>query len=181
MNRASDDVASTAASWIILALTAGVLVFLAIPILLGIGVIHKLLSKPEVEASAETKPEPLPPHRMFGAPPVDQWTNAYEYWLFRLENVTGISFSTSPTRLMVGALIVSIGPALLVSLPLLALDPVNGFHGALIITGAGLLIGLFSGKKLMRPVTGWFERTPSSGASGQQSDLSGFILGEDEW
>lgn len=176
-----DEVASRATAMIIMAMTVAILVFLAIPTSLGMGVIWWLLKQRGVDQPTRLEAAPpLPPSRMFDAPPTEQWLNAYEYWLYRLEQWTGIDFSTTPNRLTTGALLVSVGPALLLALPLAFYDPANAGSWLLGFGLGGGGLGLWIGSKLSQPA-GWFHVSPSAGSQTDLPEEGGVVLGEEEW
>jgi hypothetical protein len=121
---------------------------------------------------------PTPPIRLFGAPASTRWLTAYDYGLYKLENTTGIAFNTTPARLMAGALIITVGPAVMVGLPLFIVEPVYGGAGLLLLTIASAVVGLLTGWQLTRPAAGWFDFRRGGGSSDGE-DGSGFTLGDD--
>jgi hypothetical protein len=125
-----------------------------------------------------------PPVSMFGAPASSWWVENYERWLWRLEDITGVNFSSSPERLFAGSMLlavcVGLPIALLAGISAAAVLGEAGFVtvGGLVFISVVLVNGL-SAWGLSRPVAGWW--TPVS--SGDElaplpSEEGGFILGQ---
>lgn len=176
MGDALEGVADGAAGILILVFTATLIVFFAILYVLGLGVFRYLWARQQEEKAA-----PPAPTRMFGAPASVRWLAAYDYWLYRLEKLSGIEVTTTPRRLMAGSLIVSVGPALMAGLPLLLLDPTSGRGWLEVLIATGLVVGAVTGWKLAGPAAGWFEFSRSTSNSAEDDEeLGGFILGEED-
>ena len=125
---------------------------------------------------------------MFDAPAHEQWLNAYDYWLYRLEDATNIAFSQTPEGSFIGALIVTSAPAWVFALPYSVLDGVPGVQPFWIVLGVSLLFGLFAGYRLTQPaklfpgdvngpLTGSGEKTEP--ATSEPPDESVISLGEE--
>nr|WP_281721424.1 hypothetical protein [Nitrosomonas nitrosa] len=121
--------------------------------------------------------------RWFDAPPMTQWVETYEFWLYKLEDVTGINFTHWPGQTFLGCIIVSVGGALLPGVAMALIDPVYstnwlGFAGAL-----GGVIGSLTGLHMAQPTTTWFDGSSQSSFR-LPGDDDGFVLGEEiegEW
>ena len=119
MNQGLDPISGMI--WLLLlALTATVMAFLGVLILGGVWLFRLIRPKAEQE-KVEQQPKPVAPTRMWDAPASSQWLGAYDYWLYLLSKVTGFSFSTTPARLTSGAVIVSVGAALVIAIETAAL------------------------------------------------------------
>jgi hypothetical protein len=176
----NDDIASAATGILVIAITAVIFIFFAILFLLGVKVVRKLLGMQSDDGDVEPDARPLPPTRMFGAPPGDQWRNAFDYWLYKLEDLTGIEFTTSPERLMAGSLIITVGAALVASMPLMVIAPSDGAGFAMGMLGTSVVVGLVMGNKLSQPAAGWFENRNSVGLTAPREN-DGIIIGEEDW
>lgn len=121
---------------------------------------------------------------MFGAPASSWWVETYERWLWRLEDLTGVNFTSSPERLLGGSMLlaacVGIPAALLAGIPVAA---VLG-EGSFAAVGGGVFISVvlingLSAWGLSRPVAGWWSPTSSGDdVSPLPSEEGGFILGQ---
>lgn len=170
-----EGIASAAIGVAIIALGVLVSLFLVTLFIGGFWLIGFL--RTQVAGADGQREAPLTPSRMFGAPPIHQWLSAFDHWLYRLENITTFSFTRTPARLFLGALIVTVGPALLF------LGAVHLFNPCLfqqwlwpVIIGA-VLIGSITGWQLGQPANGWFV---GGGANGDDADF-GITLGDDQW
>ena len=172
-----DDIGDVAAGLVMTLVLAVaivmVFVFFAVLFLAGAGLVWFVRSQRMPPRGALA-----PPVRWFDAPPSSRWLAAYDYWLYQLENLTGITFTTSPTRLLVGAEIVSVGSALLAGGALALLDPGSGTSWLVGLGGTAAVIGGITGWKLAQPAPGWF--TFENGHPGAQ-EPDGFMLGTEEW
>ncbi len=163
----SGDVAAAIVMLVVLVLTVLIIVFLK-----AIGVLQN-------GDDDEQEEEPPAPTRMFGAPADARWLAAYDYWLYHLERNTGIDFVASPSRMVMGAVIVSVIPAVMVGLPLDVIDPGAGMPWTLALGGVALVVGFITGTKLSRPVETWF----GSGAAGGSSPVERedvIVIGEEQ-
>lgn len=181
MYRVFDEMAATLISLIILVMAASIFIWLIIIAVVGgliLRAILGLIRRNNADTQPEEKTAPLPPTRWFGAPPITQWLGAYDYWLYQLENVTGIDFTTSPERMALGAVIISLGPGVLVSSLVLLLGVTP--EVAVIPPVIGLVVGLVTGQRLSQPASNWF---PSAINSGQEASApaKGIVLGEEDW
>lgn len=132
-----------------------------------------------VTGTGEREDAPPLPTRMFGAPHGSRWVMAYDYWLFQLERATGIEFNIDPTRLLIGCIVITAGPAVLAGSIVDLLDPAPGMGWMGGLGAAGLLIGIIAGRMQASPAIGWFDAVSSSGSS--HGPRRGFLdLGEDE-
>lgn len=94
--------------------------------------------------------------RWFHAPSDGNWIEAYDYWLYQIENSTGLSLTTSPLRLYSGALLVSLVPAIGIGLVWAVFAPETAESGLLGLLIAGGVIGAITGRKLSQPAGNWF-------------------------
>lgn len=119
--------------------------------------------------------------RLFGAPPDSQWFSAYDYWLMCLEQATGLTFTQSPSQLLIGSIMISLAPALVIGLPLAVLVPAAG--GCLLagLTAAGLVVGAVTGQRLGQPMPRWFGPMNIRGRLDSGQDEGGFSLGDEQW
>lgn len=95
-----------------------------------------------------TTPQP----RLFGAPPISRWSNAYEHGFYLLESRIGASTNKSPTRIFVSVATLTMTPIILLNLVLPFLSPV--IWGILYITG--LSITFATTNTLTQPYD-WFD------------------------
>jgi hypothetical protein len=174
MNDPIDRALGEALGLVVLILTAILFVWLLILLVVGVWAVRYLWGNP---ASAG-EGVPLPPNRLFGAPPTVRWLAAYEYWLYRLEQVTWIEWSTTPGRLMIGCLIISLGIAGLIGGALWLLNPMAGMEmmGWSLLIGSG--IGVFTGWQMAQPAKGWFDGGSPGKPLGTGED-EGIFLGEE--
>ncbi len=158
------------------ALMISVLIFLIVLFLVMslLGVVLAIILKRWVIPQLQ-KPFTLQP-RLFGAPPMTRWQMAYEYWMFQLEQITGIPFNASPLGLTVGALIISLTPALVFGGGLMVLYPSMSSTIPTVLTVGGIILGLLAGNKLGQPGDGWFRLRGGAGET-----PGGITLGEQDW
>ena len=175
MDDVIDGLAESAATILILLFSATLIIFFAILFVLGLGIFRYLWTR-----QAEDKAAPLAPTRMFGAPATVRWLAAYDYWLYRLEQASGIEFTTTPARLMAGSLTVSIGSAFVIGLPMVLFGASSGRAGFGMLVGTGLIVGVLTGWKLAGPAAGWFEFSREIDDSADDEELGGLILGEED-
>lgn len=119
-----------------------------------------------------------PSLRLFNAPPTSQWISTYEYFLYKLQAFTGIDLTTTPGRLFMGAMFISVGPAFSAGLLFALVDPVTGGSWLLALTVVGGVIGGVTGWVLSHPGEGWFSASVSDRAASLRDS---FLLGEEEW
>lgn len=119
--------------------------------------------------------------RLFGAPPDSQLFSAYDYWLRCLEQATGLSFTQSPGQLLIGSILISLAPALVIGVPLMLLDPVTGSSWLPLLTLFGVLFGGFTGYRLGQPAQGWFQALGAGTSASEDGEQGGFTLGDEEW
>jgi hypothetical protein len=166
-----DTLTSLVATLLIFSLMVAVSIFLLVLLLvmIALGVVAYLILRRWVIPFLQ-QPFTAPP-RLFGAPATVQWMLAYEYWLFLLEQVTGIEFNSTPFRILIGCLIISLTPAVVIGLPLAVISPTGAWLQWLTI--GGIAVGLFTGFKFPSGGAGWFESL-----DGNDEGTGGFILGD---
>jgi hypothetical protein len=152
-----------------LMLSVVIMLVIVLAVLIAIGVALYLIMRrwviPILRKPFET------PERMFDAPPAVRWISAYEYWLFLLEEATGIDFTTTPARIFAGCLVISLSPAVVLGLPLAVI--LHSGTWPLILTVAGIIAGLYTAFKFADGGSGWFQGPPG----GSDSGAGGFTLG----
>lgn len=79
-----------------------------------------------------TTPQP----RLFDAPPMSRWSNAYEHGFYLLESRIGVSTNKSPTRIFVTVATLTMTPILLLTIMLPFLSPI--ILGLLYFTGLSI-------------------------------------------
>ena len=173
------------------AMSFGVLIFilliggiLFLPIYL---LMRRTDSNDEAEQAALQREAPEAPHRLFDAPAHEQWLNAYDYWLYKLEDATNIAFSQSPEGSFSGALIVTSAPAVVFALPYALFDGVPGLTPFWVVLAITLIFGGFAGYRLTQPaklfpgdVHGSLTQPRSQKAEATtEQEEKGFIIGED--
>ena len=121
-----------------------------------------------------TTPQP----RMFGAWPMSRWTNAYEHGLFLLEDRTGVDVNSSPMRILMGTLTLSLPPLIVLSWLLSAFSPALLW----ILPGVGLAMGFGTALVLSRTPDLFWPRTSSASISLITKDEDGLpLLMQDDW
>lgn len=154
-----------------------VLAFLGIIYALGMWLLRLLFAREEQSGEA-----PPPPTRMFGAPASARWLAAYDYGLYKLERTTGIEFNTTPSRLMIGSLIITVGAGLTLGIPLFfissLLNPIYPIAWMIVITVISLVIGGLTGWQLTKSAPGWFDFNGDFGDI-REEERNGFTLGEE--
>lgn len=176
MNQGYDPISGLI--WLLLlALTGTVFVFLFVLGLAGVWLFRLIWPKEEQE-TVEQQPEPAAPTRMWDAPASSQWLAAYDYWLYLLSKVTGFAFHTTPSRLTTGAVIVSVGAALVIAIPGVLLLPDAGTQLLVGAIAAGGLVGLITGEQLAQPRAHFFTIPKEQGRAAQKDHIH---IGDKDW
>jgi len=166
---------SAAGSLILLAITIVVIIWLVVLGLIGwlvFRMLRKHLGAPQAAGAR--------PARLFDAPPTSSWLDTYDLWLAKLEKVTRIDFTRTPRRLMVGALIISVGTGLVIGVFVLLLTSLSTEVSLGSPMAIGAIVGGMTGRKLSQPVGGWFDFTLGQGQKHDApSHERGFVLGEE--
>lgn len=167
---------SAAGAVILFVLTIVVVIWLIVLALAG-WLVFRFLRK---HLNSPLSSPEIAPVRLFDAPPSSSWLDTYDQWLDKLEKVTGLDFTRTPRRLMVGALVISTGAGLVIGVFVLLLTsaPAEASLGGSIAIST--VVGGVTGYKLSLPVGGWFLSDSSQGSvSSITNDSQSFVLGED--
>lgn len=168
----------------VLGLGIGIVIFVVILgmlLFVPIVVIARLFksNEGESEQAAFQREEPEAPRRLFDAPPHEQWLNAYDYWIYRLEDATNISFSQTPEGSFLGAVIVTTGPAWVFALPYALLDGIPGLTPFWIVLTVLGLFGVFAGWHLTQPAK-LFPGDAHGSLTARQSQSEPEAVGEED-
>jgi hypothetical protein len=126
---------------------------------------------------------------LFGAPASSWWIETYERWLWRLEEVTGANFTSSPERIFSGSMLLAAGVggsgAALSGMTVYVVAAAAGVTSAavpafavgfFVFLGALVICGL-SVWALSQPARGWWEIARGDASGQVEDEKGGFVLG----
>lgn len=163
-----DQVGKLASSVILMAIAIGVLLLFAViaigAFMLGMAILKK--GNEEVTKtieSGQTRREMFY-EDWFNAPMEAAWKETLDMWLYKLEDITGGDFTTTPGRLWMGVFIIFVGAFTLAAVPFLAFFP---FATVLIMT-AGVVVAVIAGSQYVQLSSAMF---PTGGERRLQARL----------
>ncbi|MEO8612099.1 MAG: hypothetical protein ABI690_29650 [Chloroflexota bacterium] len=180
MKSFTDSIIETVTGLILVSLIVGVVIFLVALAVAGFFLFLYLKHK----FDQATKIEYARP-RLFGASPQIQWTSTYEYLLYKLEDITGLTFTQWPGQILIGCLIISIGGALTLGILFTVVMPSSGTTWLTLFGLGGAGLGVLTGTKLGNPFGNLYSLNNGSGSASSGDENSqgslGTLLGiEDE-
>lgn len=110
---------------------------------------------------------------LFGAPATPKWFEAYQRWLFKLEDITRINFSMSPERLAAGTLVLAVVGGSLIAV---LMEQILSIPFLLTFAVVTVINGL-SAWWLSKPAANWWQGIPDGQYTNSFSNRGGFNLG----
>ncbi len=119
-----------------------------------------------------------PQPRLFGAWPMSRWTMFYEHMLFQLETRTLVDFNSTPMRLLMGALIISVVPLTIIGWLMSTFHP----DWQIWLPAIGLLLGILTGLHQSQ-APDWFMAGGFDEALPPEltADEDALLLGDPDW
>jgi|GEM_PF-7128577 len=126
---------------IVLVIVISVVVAILYAIGLAIAAIYRFLFEPQ--------------HRPFGAMPISRWVDWYEHASFTAYTTLNMDLVSSPTRVLVGSVAISLIPTMGVAILLGSNSP--------ILPLMGLMVGFMTAMHLTKPANHYFPLSTSGG------------------